>query len=115
MLIFTEPPRVRKRRMSSTISSEKFSAPAMSSTVFFGWAPEATIGARSCSPEASVTPTTRSPSMSIEATSASVRISAPAARAEAAIASEIAPMPPITWPQAPLIPFSSPSAWWSRL
>ena len=58
---------------------------------------------------------TRSPWTSIEVTSASVRISAPAARAEAAIASLIAPMPPITWPQAPSIPFSSPSAWWSRL
>ena len=33
----------------------------------------------------------------------------------AAIASEIAPMPPITCPQAPFTPFSSPSAWWSRL
>jgi hypothetical protein len=44
-----------------------------------------------------------------------VRIVRPAARALAAMRLEIAPMPPRTWPQAPLTPSSSPSAWWSRL
>ncbi len=33
----------------------------------------------------------------------------------AAIASEIAPIPPLTWPHAPPTPSSSPSSWWSRL
>ena len=48
-------------------------------------------------------------------TAASVRILAPKARAEDAIASEIAPIPPLTWPQAPPTPSSSPSSWCSRL
>ena len=101
--------------MSSATSSGKFSAPARSRTVVFGCAPEATIGARSSSPSASVTPTTAPLRTSIEATSAPVQISAPALSAERAIALLIAPMPPITWPQAPSIPPHSPSAWWSRL
>ncbi len=83
--------------------------------VVFGWAPEATIGALKRVPSASVTPVTSPPTESIEATSASVRISAPAARALEAIASLIAPIPPITWPQEPTLPSSSPSAWWRRL
>ncbi len=85
--------------MSSVTSEGKFSPPARSRIVVFGWAPEATIGAVWTVPSASVTPVTRPPVESIEATSASVWISAPAARALEAIASEIAPMPPITWPQ----------------
>ncbi len=59
----------------------------------FGWAPEATIGARISSPSASVTPTTRPSRTSIDATGAPVRISAPAASAERASAWLIAPMP----------------------
>ena len=82
--------------MSSPISAGKFSAPVSSSTVVLGWAPDATIGARSSVPSASVTPTAEPLRTSIEATSAPVRISAPALRAEAAIASLIAPIPPIT-------------------
>ena len=62
-------------------------------------------------PSASVTPTAAPLRTSIEATSAPVRISAPALSAERAIAWLIAPMPPITWPQAPSIPLHSPSAW----
>jgi hypothetical protein len=62
-----------------------------------------------------VTPVTRPPVTSMLATGAFVRISAPKARALAAIALEIEPMPPRTWPQAPLTPSSSPSAWCSKL
>ena len=80
-----------------------------------GWAPEATIGAVWTVPSASVTPVTRPPDESIEATSASVWIVAPVERALEAIASEMAPMPPITWPHEPTLPSSSPSAWWRRL
>ena len=57
----------------------------------------------------------RSPATSIDATSASVRTTAPCASAERAMAAEIAPMPPRTWPQAPLTPSSSPSSWCSRV
>ena len=85
--------------MSSATSEGKFEAPARSRMVVLGWAPEATMGARWTVPSARVTPVTRPPVESIEATSASVWIVAPAARALEAIASEIAPMPPITWPQ----------------
>ena len=74
-----------------------------------------TIGAVISSPSSSVTPTTRPPATSMLVTAAVVRIVAPNARAEAAIDSEIAPIPPRTWPQAPLTPSSSPSSWWSRL
>ena len=80
-----------------------------------GCAPENTSGAFIVSPLTSVTPVTRPPSTSIEATGAPVRILAPAARALAAIASEIAPMPPRTWPHAPCTPSTSPSAWCRRL
>jgi hypothetical protein len=62
-----------------------------------------------------VTPATRPPRTSIEPTWASVRIAAPAARALAAIDSEIAPIPPRTWPHDPATPSSPPSQWWSRL
>ena len=62
-----------------------------------------------------MTPTARPLEISIEATSAPVRITAPAASAERASAWLIAPMPPITCPQAPGTPSSSPSAWWRRL
>ena len=47
--------------MSSPTSSGKFSAPARSMIVVFGWAPEATIGARRTEPSASVTPVTLPP------------------------------------------------------
>ena len=73
------------------------------------------MGARISSPFARVTPTVRPSRMSMEATSASVRIVAPADSAERAIAWLIAPIPPITWPQTPGMPSSSPSAWCSRL
>ena len=54
--------------MSSATSSGKCSAPARSRMVVFGWAPEATIGARISSPSASVTPIARPSRTSIEAT-----------------------------------------------
>ena len=68
----------------------------------FGWAPEATIGARISSPSASVTPTIRPSRTSI---GRDLGVGAdrrrPAASAERAIAWLIAPIPPITWPQTP--------------
>ncbi len=60
-------------------------------------------GRATARPMSSVTPLTRPPLTSIEATAASVRITAPDARALAAIDSEIAPMPPRTWPHSPTI------------
>ena len=45
-LIFTDPPRLRQRRMSRTTSSGRCSAPTMSSIVRRGWAPERTSGRR---------------------------------------------------------------------
>jgi hypothetical protein len=80
-----------------------------------GWAPETTSGAWISSPLSSVTPVTRPSRMSIDRTGALVRMVAPRLCALRAIASEIAPIPPLTWPQAPGTPFSSPSAWCSRL
>ena len=80
-----------------------------------GCAPDTTSGARICSPLSSVTPVARPFSTSIERTGAPVRIVAPEASALRAIAIEIAPMPPRTWPHRPLTPSSSPRAWWSRL
>ena len=75
-----------------------------------GWAPDTTSGASICSPESSVTPVVRPSRTSIERTSALVRMVAPDASALRAIASEIPPMPPFTWPHSPLTPLSSPSA-----
>ena len=43
----------------------------------------------------------------------STRISTPRAAADRAIAWVIAPMPPMAWPQAPLLPFTSPNTWCS--
>ena len=87
----------------------------MSSTVVFGCAPETTTGAKISSPVSSVTPTVRPPDTSIDLTDAPVRIVAPEASALRAIAIEIAPIPPRTWPHSPLTPSISPSSWWSRL
>ena len=101
--------------MSVTTSSGKCSAPASSSTVVRGWAPLTTSGARISSPESSVTPVVRPSRTSIERTPAPVRIVAPEWRALAAMACEMPPIPPFTWPHSPLTPSSSPSAWWSRL
>ena len=52
---------------------------------------------------------------SIDRTDAPVRMVAPDASALRAIAIEIAPMPPLTWPHSPFTPSISPSSWWSRL
>ena len=87
----------------------------MSSTVVFGCAPDTTTGAKISSPVSSVTPTVWPPDTSIERTDAPVRMVAPDASALRAIAIEIAPMPPFTWPHSPFTPSISPSSWWSRL
>ena len=72
-------------------------------------------GAWISSPLSRVTPLTR-PALHVDRVHRrAVRIVAPEASALRAIAIEMAPMPPRTWPHSPLTPSSSPSAWWSRL
>ena len=83
----------------------------MSSTVVFGCAPDMTTGAKISSPVSSVTPTVWPPETSIDRTAAPVRMVAPEASALRAIAIEIVPMPPLTWPHSPLTPSISPSSW----
>ena len=82
----------------------------------FGCAPDMTTGARSSSPVSSVTPTVWPSDIDVDRPhGAPVRIDGPAASALRAIAIEIAPMPPFTWPHSPGTPSISPSSWWSRL
>ena len=69
---------------------------------------EATMPAAISSPSSSLTPTARLPDVSTLATGACVRISTPAARAAAAIAAEIAPVPPRARPQERNSPSISP-------
>jgi len=67
-----------------------------------------TISASIERPSASLTARAAPSCVSIRATAAEVSIVTPCARASAAIAAEIAPMPPSACPQAPRLPFTSP-------
>ena len=77
-----------------------------------GSAPDRTTRAVSSSPLASVTPQARPPATRIRATGAPVRTRIPCARPAAAIASVIAPIPPITCPKKPCTASSPPVSRW---
>ena len=77
-----------------------------------GSAPDSTTRAVSSSPLASVTPSARPPVTRIRATGAPVRICIPCACPAAAMASLIAPMPPITCPKKPGTASSPPVSRW---
>jgi hypothetical protein len=74
---------------------------------------EPTIEAATRRPSASSTPAALPPSTTTCLTGASVRISTPLALQALAMAWVMAPMPPIAWPQAPFLPFTSPKVWCS--
>ena len=60
--------------------------------------------------ESDLTPLARPSLTMTSATSKSVSISTPRFFASRAIASVIAPMPPMAWPHTPFLPFASPKA-----
>ena len=74
---------------------------------------DTTARAENRSPASVTTSATRPFRVTISATPVRNRISTPRSAQARAIASVIAPMPPIAWPQAPLRPFASPKQWWS--
>ena len=73
-----------------------------------------TARAVTSAPDSSRTPTAAPPSTSTRATGASsVDLDARLPRRPRAMAWVIAPMPPMAWPQAPFLPFTSPNTWCS--
>ncbi len=74
---------------------------------------EITVRARMTSPASVTTAAARPFSVRISRTGQAVRISTPRAAQALAMAWVIAPMPPMAWPQAPFLPFTSPNTWCS--
>ena len=80
--------------------------------VRLGSAPDSTVPAASSVPSASTTPDATPPVTAIRATGAPVRICRPCARPAAAMASLIAPIPPMTCPKNPGTASSPPVSRW---
>ena len=98
----------RHREMRSRKSSFNTEGSIKRPKRSLGFKLETMLRARSISPLSVTTPTARPDSTTTSRTGLDSRISTPRSRAALAIAWVIAPMPPMAWPQAPFLPFTSP-------